>query len=399
MVIPIVALGSNPSKNTGGPSRIGYEILRYFITKGNAVTFLDFSNAKVYNLASVNDLEDISHTHNSLRSLSLLHRIKSSLAQVSPRTVDIARIARHRVIGQRVSYYLRDLDHKLVHIHGVGPTLAFAAFGSARIVWSEHSKGSMLRELEMLYGKPPTGLFSTAIRTAYRRLLSESAAITFPSWSALQLFEEYTGWSVPRDKLTIVYNGIPDPTQLYDLENTEPEEGLVVTVAQHVPEKGLDLALQALAKSNKRWRWLVIGETTPWTNKLRNQIEKVGSQVSVEFLGQQSHKQTLRLMQRAHVILATQRVAVFDLAILEAMALSKPVIATRIGGNVEALGGDYPLMGDSIDDIVGLLELVYKSPAGVQEVGRRNRERFLARFTLEAMINSYVEVYQKVSRA
>lgn len=398
MVIPIVALGSNPSKNTGGPSRIGYEIMRYFIAKGNEVTFLDFSNAKVYNLASVDDLENISHKDGSM-FLSLLHRIKSSLAQVSPWALDIARIARHRVIGQRVSYYLRDLDHKLVHIHGIGPTLAFAAFGNARIVWSEHSKGSLLRELEMLYGKPPTGLFSTAMRTAYHRLLSESAAITFPSWSALQLFEEYTGWSVPRDKLTIVYNGILDPTQQYGgLENAEPEEGLVVTVAQHVPEKGLDLALQALAKSTKRWRWLVIGETTSWTNNLRNQIEMLGSQVSVEFLGQQSHEQTLRLMQRAHVILATQRVAVFDLAILEAMALSKPVIATRIGGNVEALGDDYPFMGDSIDDIADLLDLVYESPAGVQEVGRRNRERFLARFTLEAMVNSYVEVYQKVSK-
>lgn len=396
MQLPIIALPDKPVKNSGGPSRVGYELLRYFIGEGYTVCYLNLANSRVYRVSSQKELEIITSASYSQQSY-FRRKISMWLATAVPGALDWARSTRYRIAGHQIALHLQGSNPAFLHIHGISPVLAFVPFKDAKIIWSEHSKGSLMREIHMLHGQTPQGAFANALKQSYMRLLNEASAITFPSWGAVQLFEEYTGWEVPRQKLRIVYNGIPDPLKLYGgLGNEKLEDNLVVTVAQHVPEKGLDLAYKALVESGRPWRWQIIGERTSWTERLRELIHKQKTPVVVEMLGQLTHQQSLTLQRKARVVLATQRVAVFDLAILEAMALGKPVVATRVGGNVEALGADYPFLGQSVEDIAEFLQKVYDDPDVAERIGRRNRERYLALFTLDAMVSSYGELYKEV---
>ncbi len=396
MQLPVIALPDKPVKSSGGPSRIGYELLKSLVGEGHTVRYLNLATRKVHRLSSLEELEMLSSESYPQQSR---FRRKASiwLAAAIPGALDWARAIRYRIAGHRIALHLQGSNPAFLHIHGMSPILAFVPFGDAKIIWSEHSKGSLMREIHMLHGQPPRGTFATALERSYTRLLNEASMITFPSWGAVQLFEEYTGWEVPKQKLQIVYNGIPDPLRLYqEISNVKLEDNLVVTVAQHVPEKGLDLAYKALAESGRPWRWQIIGERTSWTERLRELIRRQKSTVKVEMLGQLTYRQTLALQRKAQVVLATQRVAVFDLVILEAMALGKLVVATRVGGNVEALGADYPFLGQSVEDIAELLQKVYDDPDVAEQIGQRNRERYLTLFTLDAMINSYKELYKGI---
>ncbi len=393
MEAPVIALPTHPVKSSGGPSRVGYEILKSLIREGCIPYYLNFSTGKVHRFSSLEELESVSL--DSYSASGFLRNAMAWLASINPEAVDWARNIRFWILSYYTNLHLHGLESKLLHIHGISPALAFSSFRSKQIMWSEHSKGSAIRELHMLRGEPPEGPFASALRRAYMRLLHESSVITFPSWGAVQLFEEYTGWEIPRQRLKIVYNGVPDPLGLYrEILDEKPEEGLVVTVAQHVPEKGLDLAFEAIVKSDRPWRWWIIGEPTPWTERFRELLRQNDrSQVRVELLGRLSHRRALALVKRAHVVLATQRVAVFDLSILEAMALGKLIVATGVGGNVEALGENYPFLGQSVEDIAELLQKVYDDFNMFEKVGWRNRERYLSLFTLEAMVSSYKELY------
>ena len=173
---------------------------------------------------------------------------------------------------------------------------------------------------------------------------------------------------------------------------------MVLTIAEHVPEKGLDVALESLIKSDRPWRWVVIGGYTEWTEKFEQLIgQRREKNIQISLLGPVAHSEAMHLLRKARVVLATQRVAVFDLAILEAMALAKAIVATRVGGNVEALGTDYPFWGEDSDQLAHLLQVVFDSPEAAISVGLRNRKRFVENFTTEKMIKDYGNLYEKAA--
>ncbi|GLV49399.1 hypothetical protein TJA_25010 [Thermus sp. LT1-2-5] len=77
------------------------------------------------------------------------------------------------------------------------------------------------------------------------------------------------------------------------------------------------------------------------------------------------------------------------------MALSKPVLATPVGGNVEALGEGYPLfvrapeqLARFIDD-EGSMDLFASA-------GEGNRKRFVGEYTLSAMVERYLSLYEEL---
>jgi glycosyltransferase involved in cell wall biosynthesis len=200
--------------------------------------------------------------------------------------------------------------------------------------------------------------------------------------------------------LQIVYYGLPDPLEQYPTLGAiqNHEEDLVLTIAEHVPEKGLDVALESLIKSDRPWRWVVIGGYTEWTEKFEQLIgQRREKNIQISLLGPVAHSEAMHLLRKARVVLATQRVAVFDLAILEAMALAKAIVATRVGGNVEALGTDYPFWGEDSDQLAHLLQVVFDSPEAAISVGLRNRKRFVENFTTEKMIKDYGNLYEKAA--
>ena len=88
-------------------------------------------------------------------------------------------------------------------------------------------------------------------------------------------------------------------------------------------------------------------------------------------------------------------------AILEAMAMGLPVVATAVGGIPEAVEHDRTgllvppedgsALAAAIDDLLGHRDRAC-------ELGARGRERVLERFTMERMAGEYQRFYEEISR-
>jgi starch synthase (maltosyl-transferring) len=84
-------------------------------------------------------------------------------------------------------------------------------------------------------------------------------------------------------------------------------------------------------------------------------------------------------------------------AVLEAMASSLPVVATKAAGVVELLG---PLadrqtveIGDG-DALTNAIVQIADQPALAAELGQANRRRVAEEFSLERMVQAYAQLYR-----
>jgi glycosyltransferase involved in cell wall biosynthesis len=88
--------------------------------------------------------------------------------------------------------------------------------------------------------------------------------------------------------------------------------------------------------------------------------------------------------------------------ILEAMATGLPVLAARVGGNPELVVPDVTgLLYDPADGeglTAGLTHYI-DEPALRDAHGRAGRERVLANFSLESMIQRYLDIYDELTCA
>ena len=86
--------------------------------------------------------------------------------------------------------------------------------------------------------------------------------------------------------------------------------------------------------------------------------------------------------------------------ILEAMATGLPVFATRVGGNPElvANGVTGALFGrGDVDELASLLAKCLSDPGTRACQGRAGRDRAERNFSIEAMINGYISLYDEVT--
>ncbi len=403
--------------NAGGPRRVAYDLLRTLfgsVKENFQVYVLDFREGCIHSLEDLDSIVSNNRSVENPENLTwfitkqfkqhtkfFIARIPASDATRGFLADSILSLKAHSW-KRRVERVMQGMPrHAVLHVHGgaeMGDALAFflERLGeSYRVVWTEHSKGSALRELEQLFGSRYVDVWGRGIWRAYEALLQRADRIVFPSKGAVRLFEEYTGWEIPLERLRIVYNGVEDPFSVLEgLTEDLHEKGLLITVAQHVPEKGLDWIIEGLAMVKKPWRWVIIGEFTSWTDSLRSLVRKYGLESRVDFVGSLPKREVLSWMLRSEAVIHAPRVAVFDLALLEAMALAKPILATPVGGNVEALGEGYPMFVRTPEELAKYID---ESDCQFYKwVGQNNRKRFLEKFTLTAMVQSYVSLYKEL---
>jgi glycosyltransferase involved in cell wall biosynthesis len=124
----------------------------------------------------------------------------------------------------------------------------------------------------------------------------------------------------------------PDPAMRAQLrqEHAAGDKLLALMVAHLTPEKGVDVALQALADLDPRFCLWVVGEG-PEREGLTRRAAQLGIGDRVRFFGQQSRVEPF--IQAADVLLCPSLWAeAAGLVNIEAQACGLPVVASRIGG-------------------------------------------------------------------
>ncbi|MEA2625468.1 MAG: hypothetical protein QOD06_1513 [Candidatus Binatota bacterium] len=176
---------------------------------------------------------------------------------------------------------------------------------------------------------------------------------------------------------------------------------VIAVVAALVRRKAHDVLLHALAELRERdvsVLCLVCGD-----GEERGALESLARSLDlgdhVRFLGRRS--QVADVLAAADVFVLPSRHEGLGVAILEAMAMALPVVASRVGGIPEAVVHEETGILVPPEDAASLAAALAELSASAELRGRMGtlgRERVLARFTMERMAERYETLYRELRR-
>ncbi len=178
-----------------------------------------------------------------------------------------------------------------------------------------------------------------------------------------------------------------------------PEDFAVLTLAALVPRKGVDVLIRGLAAlrgSTPRTVLLVAGDG-PERARLEELARELGVGASVRFLGQREDK--AELLAACDVFALASRAEGLGVAALEAMALARPVVVSRVGGLGEAVVDGRTGLLVEPGDVAGLaaaLARLRDDPALRARLGAQGPVRVHEGFEVEQMVASYERLYREV---
>lgn len=239
--------------------------------------------------------------------------------------------ARPRAAARAVAALARGLAPRLVHLHFVrprSPVARAAASTGARVVMSE--------DLALAPGTP--------LRRAAKRALARLTAAKVDRRVAVSAHVAATvaaAEGAPLDTIEVIPNAVdvvrfaPGDRDAARLAlRLPPETTAIACVARMAREKGVDVALRALAQLGRDATLLIVGDG-PDAGACAQLALQLGVLRSVRFLGLRDDVE--RVLAACDQAWVPSRAEAFGLAAAEAMAAGLPVIASRAGGLPEVV--------------------------------------------------------------
>jgi len=221
-----------------------------------------------------------------------------------------------------------------------------------------------------------------------------------------QLEQEVTD----RRKLGLIHNGIEMPVTVTAAERKRVRQLLgiaddalvIVVIANLMAYKGYRDLFDALGLIKgalpKPWIALAIGRDFGIRGELEHRAQALGISDNIKWLGEQAAAE--RLLPAGDIFVLPSHQEGFSNALLEAMAASLAVIATAVGGNLDAIvDNECGLLVPPHDPAAlaaGLVQLASDSGLRYRLAGAARR-RVEQRFTLGACVDRYEKLYRAMA--
>ena len=219
------------------------------------------------------------------------------------------------------------------------------------------------------------------------RALMRRAARVICITEALRRFNvERVG--LPAKKLVVVPYGLDEPPAAWGPNELDlPEGKLVVAVSRLVPQKGLDVAVEAMVGIDATL--VALGEGPE-----RERLESLARAGGVRLLLPGRVGDVAAILRRADLLVHPARWEGFGLALLEAMLCGLPVVATRVSSIPEiVVDGETGLLVPP-DDPVALAAALRRVLEDPGNFGVQGLVRARAEFSVAAMAERTLTVYE-----
>lgn len=178
------------------------------------------------------------------------------------------------------------------------------------------------------------------------------------------------------------------------------ETVLVGFIGRLSPEKGPEVFIRAamLLRLREPDVHCVVAGEGPMAGELAHQVERLGLQQHLHFLGVRSDMPAL--YRELDVVVSSSHSEAMPLALMEAMACALPVVATRVGGVPDLVEHDqtgWLVAPGDFDDIAGRCAMLVADPAMRQRMGARGRQRVVERFDLSPNIARMGELFTRLA--
>jgi glycosyltransferase involved in cell wall biosynthesis len=142
----------------------------------------------------------------------------------------------------------------------------------------------------------------------------------------------------PLDRIRLVPNGVDrNAVRAEAVPSPRADPNLVVAVGRLVGLKGFDTLVRSVPLLDRKIRVLICGEG-PERARLQRLAQVLGVADRVELAGWVPEAEKLGILQEALAFVHPARFEAFGLAVLEALAMDTPVVATSVGGLPEVVG-------------------------------------------------------------
>lgn len=288
----------------------------------------------------------------------------------------------------RLFSLFRRVGAQVVHTHHFNQ-LFYSSLGArllgAKLIHTEHS-------VEYLK--------SRRFRVALRLLAVLCDSVIAISEDGAGVLREHVG--IPARKLRIIRAGVQIPANPPSKEQAREELGLnphdriAVIIARLYPEKNHVLLLNAFAEVLRRVpraRLLIVGEGTERT-AIDLHIDKLGLRPAVTLMG--VRRDVHRILAASDLFVLSSDREGLPIAVVEAMAMSRPVVATRVGDLPklvsEGVTGSL-VEPDDPNDLARAVGELLSTPALADQMGKNARKVASRDFSIASMIDQYDSLY------
>jgi glycosyltransferase involved in cell wall biosynthesis len=215
------------------------------------------------------------------------------------------------------------VDAHYFYPDGIAATALARAFGRPCMITARGS------DINLISGIP----------SARRKILRAAAQAGAIGAVSQALAEAMAGIGIARERITVLRNGV-DLELFHELPRGRAREALglpagplIACVGNLVPEKGFDLALQAVSRLPAA-RVLLVGEG-PQARELAGLARALGMERRLLRLPIMDQRRLMLVYNAADVLLLTSVREGWPNVVLEAMACGTPVVASAVGGAPE----------------------------------------------------------------
>jgi glycosyltransferase involved in cell wall biosynthesis len=198
-------------------------------------------------------------------------------------------------------------------------------------------------------------------------------------------------------------NGV-DHSVFGEAESGDVDPYRFVYVGRLVSCKMVEVLIDALHQLPDEYSLMIIGEG-PMKNELETKVDNLDLRKRITFLGFQSQSVCAKALSEASALLLPSIHECGGAVVLEAMAMARPVIATKWGGPVDYItdGEDGILIEpDGYEQMVGsfaeAMRKVAEYPAFSNWLGCNGKAKVLEQFLWDRKIDSILEVFNSVLR-
>ncbi len=214
---------------------------------------------------------------------------------------------------------------------------------------------------------------------------------------------------LPADKVTCIYNGL-NRTRIEnrltpDSFRREMKIGaadlLVGSITRLVPEKGVQYLIPVADRLREYFptlRFVIVGDG-PYRPVLEAEICCRGLNEHFIFTGFRTD--IPEILSSLDVFVLPSLNEALSIAIMEAMAAKKPVIATRVGGIPEIVTPETGILvsPQNSEQLATAIQGLLSDPLKRAQLGEAGFQQVHDRFSIETMINEYHSLYEQVIEA
>ena len=192
-----------------------------------------------------------------------------------------------------------------------------------------------------------------------------------------------------KDKAVVIYNGINREHLYY-----ESDDNFGLFVGAFVPQKGVDILIKAIEDIDFNFKLIGSGKLY---KKIEDYIIK-NKLKHIQLLGKKSFIETASFMRKCSFLIVPSRSEGFGLVAVEAMACSKPVVASDVGGLKEVVIDGYNGLLFKKEDIIDLKEKIQRliDNENLRRTLGKNGEIFSRQFSWENCTKDVKELYESL---